>query len=92
MEKTQTFKEELKMTNDKPIHEIRVGNVRASIWENPDNQPANVYKVSFTRSCHDGQQWRTSSGFRRDDLLLLVDAAERARVWIFEQQREAAAG
>ena len=92
MEKTQTFKEELKMTNNKPIHEIRAANVKASIWEYPDNQPGNIHKMSFTRFWHDDQQWRTSSSFRRDDLLALVDVAQRARIWILEQQMQAAAG
>ena len=79
------------MTKNKPIHEIRVGNVKASIWENADNKPANVYKISFTRLCHDGQHWRTTPNFRRDDLVSLATVSHLASIWIHERQPSAVA-
>ena len=39
-------------TNQKPFHQIRVGSVRASLWENP-SEKGPFLTVTFSRSYKD---------------------------------------
>lgn len=66
--------------NNKPVHAIRYGNVRAAIWCNENG----FHNVSFERSYRQGDEWKQIASFGRDDLPKLVKAAEGAYLWIFE--------
>ena len=46
------------MEKKKPIHEIRLGRVRAAIWENEGDGDRVHYGVTFSRLYKDGDQWR----------------------------------
>jgi len=61
----------------KPIHEIRVGAIKAAIWKN-ESSNGRFYNATFTRLYKDGEEWRTSDSFGRDDLPLLASIAGRA--------------
>ena len=54
-------------TNNKtrPVHEIRLGRIRAAIWEN-DTQNGIRHNVSLSRIYKDGEVWKDSSSFGRD--------------------------
>lgn len=67
----------------RPVHEIRLGRVRAAIWE---NQTANGvrHNVALTRIYKDGDKWKDSASFGRDDLPLVAKVADLAHTWIFE--------
>jgi hypothetical protein len=75
---------------NRPIHTVRYGAVRAAIWRNVvDNGNASrpLYCVTFSRSYKDGQNnWKESSNFGFDDLLLLAKAADEAHTWITKQR------
>jgi len=76
----------------RPIQTIRYGAVRAAIWRNViDNGNASraVYNVTFSRSYRDGDTWKESNSFGRDDLLLLAKLANEAHTWRFQQRSEA---
>jgi hypothetical protein len=71
----------------RPVHTIRYRAVRAAIWRNViDNGNASraVYNVTFSRSYKDGDTWKESHSFGRDDLLLLAKLANDAHTWIFQ--------
>jgi hypothetical protein len=68
----------------RPVHEIRMGRVRAAIWEN-DTQNGTRHNVTFSRLYRDGDQWKDSSSFGRDDLPLLVKVADEVHSWIYQQ-------
>ncbi|MCA9124024.1 MAG: hypothetical protein KDB11_27785 [Planctomycetales bacterium] len=70
----------------KPVHEIRLGCVKAAIWENESEQGVH-YNVTFSRLYKDGDEWKDSSSFGRDDLLLLGKVADLAHTWIYEQSQ-----
>jgi len=70
----------------RPVHEIRMGRIRAAIWEN-ETQNGNRYNVTITRLYRDGEQWKDSSSFGRDDLQLLAKVADRVHTWIFDQNQ-----
>ena len=71
------------MKNTKPVHEVRLGSIKAAIWENKVGD-ATKYNVSLCRIYKDGEQWRTAESFDRDDLLLVAKVADQAHSWIFE--------
>ena len=76
----------------RPIQTIRYGAVRAAIWRNViDNGNASraVYNVTFSRSYRDGDTWKESNSFGRDDLLLLAKLANEAHTWMFQPRPEA---
>ena len=71
----------------KPTHEVRIGSVRAAIWKN-DTRIGARYNVTFSRLYKEGDEWRTSDSFGRDELPLLATVADRAHSWIYDQPRE----
>jgi hypothetical protein len=84
----QSRKEGMTMPKDKakakPVHEIRLGRIKAAIWEN-ETQNGSVYNVTIVRLYKDGSHWKDSSSFGRDDLPLLAKVADKVHSWIFDQ-------
>lgn len=76
-------------TNNKPVHEIRMGRIKAAIWEN-DTQNGTRHNVTVSRLYKDGDQWKDSQSFGRDDLPVLAKILDRAHSWIFDEGRDAA--
>ena len=68
----------------RPVHEIRMGRVRAAIWEN-NSQNGTRHNATFSRLYRDGDQWKDSSSFGRDDLPLLAKVADQVHSWIYQQ-------
>ena len=70
-----------------PIHEVRLGTIRASLWKHETGGVVR-YNTIFSRLYKDGDQWKSSDRFGRDDLLLLAKVADLAHSWIFAQAQE----
>ncbi len=68
----------------RPVHEIRFGQVRAAIWENQTEKGIR-HNVTVSRSYKVGDQWKDSSSFSRDDLLLLAKMIDACHTWILAQ-------
>jgi len=68
----------------RPVHEVRLGRIRAAIWEN-ETQNGTRHNVTVSRLYKDGDQWRDSASFGRDDLPLVAKVVDQAHSWIFEQ-------
>ena len=81
------------MTKTKPVHEVRLGSIKAAIWENPVGDGIK-YNVQFSRLYKDGEEWKSTESFGREDLLLVAKIADQAHTWIFEHPpaKEAATG
>lgn len=75
------------MTKTKPIHEVRLGCIKAAVWKNEIETGAR-YNVTFRRLYKDGDQWKTTESFGRDDLLLLGKVADQTHTWIVAQHQE----
>src|SRR5260221_8224111 len=74
----------------RPAHEIRLGRIRAAIWANQgDNGP--WYNVTLSRNYKDGDEWKSSTSFGRDELLTLAKVADLANSWIHGQAQSAPA-
>jgi hypothetical protein len=67
-----------------PIHSIRFGYIKVNIWFN-QTKSGDRYNVTVTRLYRDGDLWRESQHFGRDDLLLLAKALDEAHTWIMQQ-------
>ena len=75
------------MPKDKPIHEVRMGMIKVAVWKN-DTQNGVLYKATFSRIYRDGNEWKTTESFGRDDLLVLAKVADQAHSWIHTQSQE----
>ncbi len=73
-----------------PVQEIRLGRIRAAIWEN-ETQNGTRHNVTVSRLYKDGDNWKDSSSFGRDDLPLVAKVLDRCHSWIFDQTTAAAA-
>lgn len=66
-----------------PVHEIRLGAIKATIWEN-QTSAGTRHNVTVSRLYKDGDEWKQTESFGRDDLPLLAKAVDQAHTWIFE--------
>ena len=75
------------MANQKPVDEIRIGRVKATIWRNgTDERPR--HNVTFGRLYKEADQWKTTQSFGRNDLLVLAKVADLAHSRIFALPQE----
>jgi hypothetical protein len=70
--------------DNQPIHKIRYGVLSASIWRQ-EGERGPMFNVSFQRSYKEGDTWKTSTSFGRNDLLVISLIATRAFEWIATQ-------
>jgi hypothetical protein len=73
--------------NNKPVHEIRLGAVKAAIWSNT-SQSGTWHSVTFGRLYKDGDDWKTSDSFGREDLPLVEKIADTAHRWIYANAKQ----
>lgn len=74
---------------NKPIKRFTVGSgIRASIWENESKNSGGMWhSVTITRTYHDGDEYKDTTSFRRDDLLFVAKASELAFGWCLKQAK-----
>lgn len=77
------------MANQQNPVEVRIGAVKATIWQN-DTEAGVRHNATFYRLYKDGDKWKSASSFGRDDLLVLAKVADLAHTRIHQLQREAA--
>jgi hypothetical protein len=66
-----------------------MGRVRAAIWEN-ETQNGTRHNVTLSRLYKDGDDWKDSTSFGRDDLPLVAKVVDQVHTWIFQTAAEAA--
>lgn len=71
-------------TKPQPAQEIRMGSIKATIWEN-QTTAGTRFNVNVSRIYKDGEEWKQTESFGRDDLLLLAKVIDLAHTWIFQQ-------
>lgn len=69
-------------TTNKPAHEIRLGTIKATIWKQPGTNKKVYYNVTVARIFKDGDEWKTTQSFGRDDLPKLELCIKKAYEWI----------
>lgn len=70
-------------TRNQPVHEVRLGSIKAAIWQNETDVGVR-FNVTFERLYNQDGEWRSTGSFGRDDLLLLRKVADLAHSWIAE--------
>lgn len=75
-------------SDKKPAHEIRLGRVKATIWGNEMEGGGFRHNVQIRRIYKDGEEWKTSDSFGRDELLLVAEAAKQAALWIYQRAQD----
>jgi hypothetical protein len=80
--------------SNKPVQAFRMRGISASVFANEvttdDGRELTRYDVSVQRRYRDGDEFKTTTSFRRDDLPILQLLARRA--WEFIVDEEAAPG
>ncbi|MEZ5940274.1 MAG: hypothetical protein R3C18_02705 [Planctomycetaceae bacterium] len=75
----------------RPVHEIRIGRIRAAIWQNQTDNGVR-HNVTITRLYKDGDDWKDTTSFGRDDLPLVAKVCDQAHSWIYSQSNGNANG
>ena len=70
--------------NNKPVHEMRLGRIVASVWANTSPK-GTYYAVTACRLYRKGQGWARTSSFGRDDLPLVAKVMNDAHTWLFSE-------
>jgi hypothetical protein len=75
---------------NKPVHEIRLGRIKATIWHNETESGSSRHNVQMRRLYRDDKSsdWKTSDSFGRDDLMLVAEVARQAAVWIHQRAQD----
>ena len=68
----------------RPVHEIRMGRIRAAIWQNQTDNGVR-HNVTMSRLYKDGDDWKDTTSFGRDDLPLVAKVCDLAHSWIYSQ-------
>ena len=76
-------------SNSKPAAELRIGTVKASVWEN-EIGGITRHNVTFSRNYPHGCQWKTTQSFGFSNLLSVAKFADQAHTLIAERKAEAA--
>ena len=78
----------------KPVHEIRLGLVRASIWENKSEygvrHNVTLERLYSVKLDDNRRQWKSTSSFGRDDLLVAAKVLDLAHTWIHSKPNDSA--
>lgn len=73
--------------NNQPVHRIRLSTISAAIFANENGEGRVYYNAQFDRSYKDGEEWKHTRSFGRDDLLNLAKVADLAHSWIHQQSQ-----
>ena len=71
------------MANQPPVAEFKLGKVKCLVWAN-ETQKGTRHNVTFARFYKDGDDWKETQSFGRDDMPLIGKLADRAHTWIYE--------
>ena len=71
---------------NKPAMEFPLGRIRATIWANEAENQEVWFNVTVSRRYKEGDEWRDTSSFRRDDLPIVAKAIDMAYGWIWRRQ------
>ena len=67
---------------NRPVHQVRIGRIKAAVFENGDDAPRKVQFTALYKNEED--KWRGSSSFAREDLPLLIKVADRVHSYLYE--------
>jgi len=69
-----------------PIHEIRHGLIQIRIWRRQTSSGLR-HTLTIVRLYRNGDVWKESTRFSRDDIPLMCLVLDEAHTWIFENSK-----
>ena len=69
---------------NKPQHEIRFGQFKATIWLN-ETDNGSRHSVTLKKAYKVDDEWKETQSFGKNDLLAVAHVAQLAATWINEQ-------
>ena len=69
--------------DNRPIHEIRLGRIKAAIWQN-ESEHGIRHSVSIARLYRNEDRWQSTTSFGRDDMPLVAKVADLAHTWLYQ--------
>jgi len=77
-----------KSSKNRPVHEIRIGAIKAVIWANKVTN-GTMHNVNLVRIYRDDEgNWHDTDSLGRDDLLVAAKVADMAHTWILETEHK----
>ena len=77
------------MTNNQPFDTIRVGRIKATIWENENQQGGIFHSVTLARNFRDdNNQWQETNTFSVDDMPRVRMASDKAYESIYARLQQ----
>ncbi len=70
----------------RPVHEVKLGRIRAAIWANQTEDSDTWFNVTISRLYKDDGEWRDADSFRRDDLPIVIKVVDMAYDWVWKRQ------
>ena len=76
--------------NNEPVAEVRIGTIKAAIWQNPRKEVENGvrYNTTFQRLYRGEKGWQSTDSFGYHDLLVLAKVASEAHTRVHELLQE----
>ena len=72
--------------SNRPAHEVRLGRIKAVAWRN-SSESGPWFSVVISRLYKEGNDWKQSESFGRDDLPLVMKVADMIHTWIYQQSQ-----
>lgn len=77
------------MSNNQPFDTIRVGRIKATVWENENQQGGIFHSVTLARNFRDeNNQWQETNTFSVDDMPRVRMASDKAFDSIYERLQQ----
>jgi hypothetical protein len=73
--------------NNSPVHRIRLSTIAAAIFKNTSQEGITSYSAVIDRSYKDGEEWKHTKNYNRDDLLYVSKVSDLANSWILQQEQ-----
>jgi hypothetical protein len=73
----------------KPVEKFRDGAIEVAIWRN-EGDKGPWFSVTSSRSYKQGEEWKQSENFGKDDILPLRKLLDQAHTFIVDQQQQRA--
>lgn len=70
-----------------PVHEVRIGTIKATIWRN-ETEAGTRHHVTFRRIYREDDRWHSSESFGIHDLLVVAKVANIAHSWLFSKSED----
>jgi hypothetical protein len=70
----------------KPAEKFRDGAIEVAVWRN-ESDKGPWFSVTTSRSYKQGEEWKQSDNFGKDDILPLCKLLDQAHSWMLAQQQ-----